>query len=56
MFESFNERMLEGVRVILLKKMANKRGHLIEVQRSDDKLYREFGQAYITSTLSLIHI
>ena len=50
MFEDFKERRLEGVVEVPLKKIVNERGHLMEVQRSDDNHYLGFGQAYITST------
>lgn len=50
MFENLTERMLEEVVINPLRKMVNERGHLIEVQRSDDNHYLGFGQAYITST------
>lgn len=48
--EIFNDKLLEKVAIIPLKKIANDRGHLMEVQRSDDNHYLGFGQAYITST------
>jgi dTDP-4-dehydrorhamnose 3,5-epimerase len=51
MLESFKEKMLEEVSLISLKKIVNERGHLLEVQRSDDDHYLGFGQAYITSTI-----
>ena len=43
--------MIDGVRVVLLKKVVNERGHLMEVQRSDDDHFIGFGQAYVTCTL-----
>jgi dTDP-4-dehydrorhamnose 3,5-epimerase len=42
---------IEGVQIISLKKVANERGHLLEVQRADDPHYPGFGQAYVTCTL-----
>ena len=42
---------LYEVLITPLKKMANERGHLVEVQRNDDENYPGFGQAYITLTL-----
>jgi dTDP-4-dehydrorhamnose 3,5-epimerase len=41
---------IEGVRVVPLKLVSNRRGHLMEVQRCDDPIYPGFGQVYITST------
>lgn len=41
---------IAGVTVVPLKKVANERGHLLEVQRNDDPLFPGFGQAYITCT------
>jgi len=42
---------VEGIKFISLKKVANERGHLLEVQRKDDPFYPGFGQAYVTCTL-----
>lgn len=42
---------IEGVRIIPLKKVANERGHLLEVQRNDESHYPGFGQTYITCSL-----
>ena len=42
---------IEGIKIIQLKKVANERGHLLEIQRNDDPLYPGFGQAYITCNL-----
>jgi dTDP-4-dehydrorhamnose 3,5-epimerase len=42
---------IDGVRVVLLKKVVNDRGHLMEVQRNDDEHFTGFGQAYVTCTL-----
>jgi dTDP-4-dehydrorhamnose 3,5-epimerase len=41
--------MIEGVRVKKLKVVADERGHLMEILRTDDELFRKFGQAYITT-------
>jgi dTDP-4-dehydrorhamnose 3,5-epimerase-like enzyme len=51
MLESIKENMLEEVSVISLKRIVNERGHLLEVQRSDDHHYLGLGQAYVTSTI-----
>jgi dTDP-4-dehydrorhamnose 3,5-epimerase len=42
---------IDGVRIVPLKKVVNDRGHLMEVQRSDDEHFIGFGQAYVTCTL-----
>jgi dTDP-4-dehydrorhamnose 3,5-epimerase len=42
---------IDGVRIVRLKKVANDRGHLMEVQRGDDDHFVGFGQAYVTCTL-----
>ncbi len=42
---------MDGVDIVPLKRVANERGHLMEVQRDDDAHFPGFGQAYITSTL-----
>ncbi|MEW6294763.1 MAG: dTDP-4-dehydrorhamnose 3,5-epimerase family protein [Candidatus Diapherotrites archaeon] len=39
--------MIEGVQVKQLKVIADERGYLMELLRSDDLLFEEFGQAYI---------
>ena len=41
--------MIEGVVVKKLKVVADERGRLMEVLRSDDQFFEKFGQAYITS-------
>ena len=43
--------MIHQARTIPLKKIANERGHLLEIQRADDPHYPGFGQAYATVTL-----
>ncbi len=40
--------MIEGVKVKKLKPIADERGRLMEILRSDDKFFEKFGQAYIT--------
>ena len=41
---------IDQVLVVPLKKIVNERGHLMEVQRNDDRHYPGFGQAYVTAT------
>jgi dTDP-4-dehydrorhamnose 3,5-epimerase len=41
---------LDRVIVVALKKVANQRGHLMEVQRRDDAHFPGFGQVYVTCT------
>jgi dTDP-4-dehydrorhamnose 3,5-epimerase len=50
MHSNFNERILQDVCIVALKKIVNERGYLMDVQRSDSSQYLGFGQAYITST------
>ena len=40
--------MIEGVETKKLKAIADERGRLMEVLRSDDEIFDKFGQAYIT--------
>lgn len=40
--------MIDGVKIRKLKVIPDERGYLMEILRSDDELYRRFGQAYIT--------
>jgi len=42
--------LIDGVRVIPLKKLVNERGHLMEVQRIDDSHFPGYGQSYVTAT------
>ncbi|MFH2054394.1 MAG: dTDP-4-dehydrorhamnose 3,5-epimerase family protein [bacterium] len=44
--------MIDGVKVKQLKTNLDSRGRLFEVLRSDDKLFMEFGQAYITTVFT----
>jgi dTDP-4-dehydrorhamnose 3,5-epimerase len=44
-------KSIEGMHIVPLKKVLSERGHLMEVQRSDDLYFPGFGQAYITCTL-----
>lgn len=41
--------MISGVTVKDLKLIADERGYLMEVLRSDDQLYQQFGQTYVTA-------
>jgi dTDP-4-dehydrorhamnose 3,5-epimerase len=41
--------MIQGAAVKDLKLIADERGFLMEILRSDDPLYQRFGQAYVTS-------
>jgi dTDP-4-dehydrorhamnose 3,5-epimerase len=40
--------MIDGVVVKTLKPIADERGFLMEILRSDDPLYQKFGQTYLT--------
>jgi dTDP-4-dehydrorhamnose 3,5-epimerase len=40
--------MIQGVRLKKLKMLRDDRGFLMEILRSDDKIFERFGQAYIT--------
>jgi len=42
--------MIEGIRIKKLKVIPDERGRLMEILRSDDDLYFQFGQAYVTTT------
>ena len=41
--------MIEGVKVKTLKIIPDERGKLMEILRSDDTLFRQFGQVYMTT-------
>ena len=41
--------MIEGVRVKKLKVIPDERGRLMEILRSDDEIFKQFGQVYMTS-------
>lgn len=43
--------MIAGVEVKDLRVNYDERGHLMELLRSDDKIFKKFGQAYITTAL-----
>ncbi|MFN3301496.1 MAG: dTDP-4-dehydrorhamnose 3,5-epimerase family protein [Patescibacteria group bacterium] len=40
--------MIEGVKIKKLKVIKDDRGFLMEILRSDDKIFEKFGQVYIT--------
>jgi len=41
--------MISGVEVKKLKVITDKRGRLMEILRRDDKIFKKFGQVYITT-------
>jgi len=41
--------MIEGVKLKQLKVIPDERGHLMEILRADDELFKKFGQVYITT-------
>lgn len=41
--------MIEGVEIKELKVNCDERGHLLEILRADDKIFKKFGQVYITT-------
>ena len=42
--------MIEGVKIKKLRVIPDERGRLMEILRSDDDLFLQFGQVYITTT------
>jgi dTDP-4-dehydrorhamnose 3,5-epimerase len=42
--------MIDGVEIKKLKVIPDERGRLMEILRSDDALFRKFGQVYMTTT------
>ena len=42
--------MIEGVEVKRLKVLADERGRLMEILRTDDPMFKKFGQVYMTTT------
>jgi dTDP-4-dehydrorhamnose 3,5-epimerase len=42
--------MIDGVRVKNLRVIPDERGRLMEILRSDDEIFRHFGQVYMTTT------
>lgn len=41
--------MIKGVKVKKLKWIPDERGHLMEILRSDEELFKNFGQVYMTT-------
>jgi len=41
--------MIDGVKVKKLKVIPDERGYVMEMLRTDDELFRKFGQAYVTT-------
>ena len=41
--------MIDGVKIKQLKPIADERGRLMEMLRSDDELFEKFGQVYMTT-------
>lgn len=41
--------MIDGVKIKQLKPIADERGRLMEILRSDDEIFKKFGQVYITT-------
>jgi dTDP-4-dehydrorhamnose 3,5-epimerase len=42
--------MIDGVKTKQLKVIPDERGRLMEILRSDDSIFKEFGQVYMTTT------
>ena len=42
--------MIDGIIIKELKVIPDERGRLMEILRSDDKLFERFGQVYVTTT------
>lgn len=47
-----DKELIDGVGIIQLKVIPDERGRLGEILRSDDILFRKFGQVYFTTTYS----
>jgi len=43
------QKLIDGVVVVPLRKIADERGHLIEILRCDSPHFEKFGQVYITT-------
>lgn len=41
--------MIEGVKIKTLKIIPDERGRLMEILRKDDEIFKDFGQAYMTT-------
>lgn len=46
--------MIEGVKIKELKVIADGRGRLMEIFRSDDEFFKKFGQVYMTTVKSAV--
>lgn len=44
------EKRIDGVKVKTLRVMPDERGRLMEILRSDDEIFQQFGQVYMTTT------
>ncbi len=44
--------MIDGVKIKPLKMIPDERGRLFEILRTDDAIFRKFGQAYLTTAYS----
>jgi dTDP-4-dehydrorhamnose 3,5-epimerase len=44
-------KVIEGVKIKQLNIIPDKRGRLMEILRSDDNVYKNFGQVYMTTVL-----
>jgi len=42
--------MIDGVKVKKLRVIPDERGRLMEILRSDDEIFQQFGQVYMTTT------
>ncbi|HOD75750.1 MAG TPA: dTDP-4-dehydrorhamnose 3,5-epimerase family protein [Syntrophorhabdaceae bacterium] len=42
--------MIDGVAIKMLKVIPDERGRLMEILRSDDEIFTQFGQVYMTTT------
>ncbi|PIY36440.1 MAG: dTDP-4-dehydrorhamnose 3,5-epimerase, partial [Candidatus Aenigmarchaeota archaeon CG_4_10_14_3_um_filter_37_21] len=41
--------MIEGIKIKKLKIISDYRGRLMEIIRSDDEIFKKFGQVYMTT-------
>src|SRR3989338_7307001 len=48
MSEKISMELIEGVQIKRLKVLADERGKLMEILRSDEPFFEKFGQAYVT--------
>jgi dTDP-4-dehydrorhamnose 3,5-epimerase len=47
--QAVQKRLIEGARLKPLRVMPDERGRLMEILRSDEDIFRKFGQAYLTT-------